>query len=169
MVKLWFIWFLHEFFTFKGNFFFANSSLNNCWFRHISVRVVIIFFFSMQNVTVMLLAQWRKRVVLEVSVCAIATTLDSGVTSVLPVITAIPAACVSKSLSFYWGFPSYFCNTEDNSFQCLALVQLYLSFKTWNLKLRLGNGHLLTSGSVSLENVSCVPAVWASDIWYTVL
>lgn len=48
-----------------------------------------------QNVTVMLLAQWRIHVVLEVSVCAIVTTLDLDVTSALQVITAIPAACVS--------------------------------------------------------------------------
>lgn len=50
----------------------------------------------MQNVTVMLSAQWRIHVALEVSVCAVATMLDLDVTSVLQVITAIPAACVSK-------------------------------------------------------------------------
>lgn len=71
----------------------------------------------MQNVTVMLLAQWRIHVVLEVSVCATVTTLDLDVTSALWVITAIPAACVSKSLfSFYCVFLSYFCNREENKF-----------------------------------------------------
>lgn len=50
----------------------------------------------MQNVTVMLSAQWRIHAVLEVSVCAVATMLDLDVTSALQVITAIPAACVSK-------------------------------------------------------------------------
>lgn len=89
----------------KATFFFANSGLNNYWFRHASVRIVIIFF-SVQNVTVMLLAQWRIHVVLEVSVCAVVITLDLDVTSALQVITAIPAACVSKSLSsFYWSYP----------------------------------------------------------------
>lgn len=51
-----------------------------------------------KNVTVMLLAQWRIHVVLEVSVCAIVTTLDLDVTSVLQVITAIPAACLVGAL-----------------------------------------------------------------------
>lgn len=70
----------------------------------------------MQNVTVMLLAQWRIHVVLVVSVCAVVTMLDLDVTSVLQVITAIPSACVSKSpFSIYWGFP-YFCKMEENRF-----------------------------------------------------
>ena len=38
--------------------------------------------------------------VLEVSVSAIVTTLDLDVTSALQVITAIPAACVSKNPFF---------------------------------------------------------------------
>lgn len=59
----------------------------------------------------MLLAQRRIHVILEVSVCAIVTTLDFDVTSALQVITAIPAVCVSKSLSsFYW---SYLCNCDS--------------------------------------------------------
>lgn len=51
-----------------------------------------------KNVTVMLLAQWRIHVVLEVSVCATVTMLDLDVTSVLRVITAIPAVCLVSAL-----------------------------------------------------------------------
>lgn len=74
-----------------------------------------VFFFSVQNAVVMVLAHWGTRVVLEGSVCAVVTMLGWDVTSVLQDITAIPAAGVSKSHPhFSQGFPSCFCNMEEN-------------------------------------------------------
>lgn len=65
---------------------------------------LVIFFSSVQNAIVTLLARWTIHVILEDGVCVILTMLDLDVTSVLQVITAIPAACVSnRPSSFYYG------------------------------------------------------------------
>lgn len=87
--------------------FLANSVLNNYLLRDASLRLfsyLVIFFSSVQNAIVTLLAHWTIHVILEDSVCVILTMLDLDVTSVLQVITAIPAACVSnRPSSFYCG------------------------------------------------------------------
>lgn len=53
---------------------------------------------SVKNATVIQLAQWTIYVVLEDSVCATGTLLDLNATSVLQVITTIPAACLASAL-----------------------------------------------------------------------
>lgn len=79
--------------------------------------IINVFLSPIQNAIVIQLAQWTVCVVPEDSVCATGTLLDLNATSVLQVITAIPAACVSTSLSsFYWGLPSYCYSTEENIF-----------------------------------------------------
>lgn len=85
--------------------FLANSVLNNYLLRDASLRLFSYFFFSsVQNAIVTLLAHWTIHVILEDGVCVILTMLDLDVTSVLQVITAIPAACVSnRPSSFYCG------------------------------------------------------------------
>lgn len=71
---------------------------------HLSGYLVVFFFSSVQNAIVTLLVHWTIHVILEDGVCVILTMLDLDVTSVLQVITAIPAACVSnRPSSFYYG------------------------------------------------------------------
>lgn len=65
-----------------------------------AVSLATILSLSVKNAIVTLLAHWTIHVILEDGVCVILTMLDLDVTSVLQVITAIPAAChVSALLS----------------------------------------------------------------------
>lgn len=121
---------------------------------HLSGYLVVFFFSSVQNAIVTLLAHWTIHVILEDGVCVILTMLDLDVTSVLQVITAIPAACVSnRPSSFYCGVAvSLPYSREGNLFFFFFLK--YIQYKTTYGNMIVSSFPKLATGTLKVQPVS---------------